>query len=104
MEMLENAGHLIGVVVGIVSGIAAICGLIYAFAKWLQKQNQQSDEIARLRQMHENDKRIIEKELCVITDALFAVLDGLIQKGCNGNVSKAYKKMQDHINKSAHDQ
>ena len=104
MEMLEKAGHVIGLVVGIVSGIGAICGLIYAFTKWLSKQNQQSNEIAALKETHETDKQTIEKELCVITDALFAVLDGLIQQGCNGNVSKAYRKMQDHINKSAHDQ
>lgn len=104
MEWLEDIGYVIGVIVGIISGIAALCGLVYAFVKWLLKQNQQSNEIAALKETHEDDKQIIEKELCVITDALFAVLDGLIQQGCNGNVSKVYKKMQDHINKSAHDQ
>lgn len=104
MEMLENAGHVIGVVVGIISGIAAICGLIYAFVKWLQKQNNQSNEITALRERHESDNEAVKDELCVITYTLLAILDGLKQQGCNGEVSKAYKTLQKHINKSAHDQ
>lgn len=104
MEILEKVGHIIGIAVGIISGIAAICGLIYAFVKWLQKQNNQSNEITALRERHECDNEAVKDELCVIIYTLFAVLDGLKQKGCNGEVSKAYQMLQKHINKSAHDQ
>lgn len=104
MEMLEKAGHVIGVFAGIVGGIAAVCGLIYAFVKWLQKQNNQSNEITALRERHDCDNEAVKDELCVITYTLLAILDGLKQQGCNGEVSKAYKTLQKHINKSAHDQ
>lgn len=104
MEFFESAGHVIGVFVGIVGGIATVCGLIYAFVRWLLRQNKQSTDIEALRKHHEDDQNKLKEELCVITYALFAALDGLKQQGCNGAVTSAHEMLQKHINKSAHDQ
>ena len=104
MEWLEGIGHVIGVIAGIASGAAVLCGIVYVFVKWILKQNKQSEDIQALRSQHEADNKAVEKELCVISYALLATLDGLKQLHCNGEVSNAYKMMQKHINKSAHDQ
>lgn len=104
MEFFESAEHVIGVFAGIVGGIAAVCGLIYAFVRWILRQNKQSTDIEALRQHHEDDQAKLKEELCVITYALFAALDGLKQQGCNGAVTSAHEMLQKHINKSAHDQ
>lgn len=104
MEWLESVGHAIGVIAGIVGGVAAVCGIIYAFVRWILRQNKQSTDIEALRQHHEDDQEQLKEELCVIIYALFAALDGLKQKGCNGTVTKAHEMLQKYINKSAHDQ
>jgi uncharacterized iron-regulated membrane protein len=104
MEWFESVGHVIGVIAGIVGGIAAVCGIIYAFVRWILRQNKQSTDIEALRQHHEEDQAKLKEELCVITYALFAALDGLKQQGCNGAVTSAHTMLQKHINKSAHDQ
>lgn len=103
MITIESVGSFIGLIAGIVSGIALICGAIYAFVKWLLKQNKQSDDIEALRKHHEEDQAKIKDELCVISYALLATLDGLKQLNCNGEVTKAYKNLQKHLNQSAHD-
>lgn len=104
MEFFESTGHVIGVFAGIVGGIATVCGLIYAFVRWILRQNKQSTDIEALRKHHEDDQNKLKEELCVITYALFAALDGLKQQGCNGAVTSAHEMLQKHINKSAHDQ
>lgn len=104
MEWFESVGHFVGVCAGIVGGVAAVCGMIYAFVRWIHKQNKQSTDIEALRKHHEDDQAKLNEELCVITYALFAALDGLKQKGCNGAVTSAHTMLQKHINKTAHDQ
>lgn len=103
MEWIESTGHLIGVIAGIISGIAVVCGVIYAFVKWVLKQNKQSSDIEALRKHHEEDQAKIKDELCVISYALLATLDGLKQLNCNGEVTQAHSMLQKHLNKSAHD-
>ena len=104
MEWIESTGHLLGVIAGIISAIALVCGIIYAFVRWLLKQNKQSVDIEELRKHHEDDQTKVKDELCVISYALLATLDGLKQLNCNGEVTKAYMMLQKHLNKSAHDQ
>ena len=103
MIPIETIGSAIGIIAGILSGLAIICGFIYAFVKWLLKQNKQSEDIESLRQHHEDDQAKIKDELCVISYALLATLDGLKQLNCNGEVTKAHTALQKHLNQSAQD-
>lgn len=94
-EMILQAAALMGVFAGL--GATA-----YKVVQWLERQKAQDAEIAALRQRHEADMEEIEKEQCVICYTLLAVLDGLMQQGANGEVTKAHEKLQKHLNKTAH--
>lgn len=72
--------------------VTIICGVIYTVIVWIQKQNKQNVEIDA-----------IKDELCVLSYSMLAALDGLMQQGCNGNVSKAHEALEKHLNKAAHD-
>lgn len=104
MEWLESVGHAIGVIAGIVGGVAAVCGIIYAFVRWLIKQDEQSAEIKALRVQHEADQERTRDELCVISYALLAALAVLNTLTATEEVTQAYQMLQKHLNKSAHDQ
>lgn len=104
MEFLESAEHVIGVFAGIVAGIAAVCGLIYVFVRWLIKQDKQSADIEALRVHHEADQEKVRDELCVISYALLAALAVLNTLTATEEVTQAYQMLQKHLNKSAHDQ
>ena len=103
MEWITSTGELFGVIAGIISAITLVCGLVFAFVKWILKQDKQSKDIEALKKHHEADMGKVKDELCVISYALLATLDGLKQLNCNGEVTKAYSMLQKHLNKSAHD-
>ena len=86
-----------------------------AIIKWFLKQNKQSENIEKLREQHNKDIeeakkkesediQSIKDELCVISYAMLASLDGLMQLHCNGNVTKAHDRLEKHMNQQAHGQ
>ncbi len=99
----------------IVVAILTIGGVVVAVIKWVLGQNKQSDDIKALRDQHKKDIETAKKkesediqaikdELCVISYAMLASLDGLMQLKCNGNVTKAYDSLAKHLNQQAHGQ
>ncbi len=109
--MLES----LPIVFGAVSTVIAVGGIVLAVIKWVNAQNRQSEELEALRKQHEADIRenreteredihSIKNELCVLSYAMLAALDGLMQKGCNGNVTKAHESLERHLNMQAHGQ
>lgn len=108
LETLITFGKVIG-------GLITVGGAMWAIAKWIFAQNKQTEEIAELKKQHEEDmenfhkqeaekNKLIQDELCVISYALLAALDGLKQQGSNGEVTKAHEKLEKHINQQAHGQ
>lgn len=57
------------------------------------------------RKLDTNEKAIVEvkEEQTVVCYALFSILDGLKQQGCNGQVTEAHDRLQKHINLRAHE-
>ncbi len=99
----------------LLGALGAIFGGVYAACKWFMKQDKQTDDIAALKAQHEKDMEAsrkkeaedmqeIKDELCVLSYAMLASLDGLQQLHCNGNVTKAHTALEKHLNKKAHDQ
>ena len=97
------------------AAILALWGIIYAVIKWFQRQNQQTKDIADLKALHIADMKEtkekeaadvqgIKDELCVLSYAMLATLDGLQQLHCNGNVTRAHNMLEKHINQQAHGQ
>lgn len=82
----------------------AVGALIVGIVKWFEKQNKQTEDIAAVKKLHMDDMNAIKDELCVLSYAMLAALDGLKQQGCNGNVTKAYDMLEKHLNQRAHDQ
>ena len=108
LEALITFGKVIG-------GLITIGGAMWAIIKWIIAQDKQTEEIAELKKQHEEDmenfhkqeaekNKLIQDELCVISYALLAALDGLKQQGSNGEVTKAHEKLEKHINQQAHGQ
>lgn len=100
---------------GVIAALSAIGAFIYGIILWFQKQNKQSTDIAELKELHEKDieemrtkereeLQAIKDELCVLSYAMLASLDGLQQLHCNGNVTKAHTALEKHLNQSAHGQ
>jgi hypothetical protein len=79
----------IGSVIGAVVTIYLTLGRVHT---WVEHQNELDKEIKR-----------IQEEQCLVIYALLASLKGLQQQGCNGEVTEAVNKIEQHINKQAHD-
>lgn len=86
----------------IIGAVGVIAGVIFAFVKWLLKQDKQSCDIKSLHEQHEKDLRDVQEELCIVNYAVFAALDALKQQGYNGGVTDARDKLEKHINNKAH--
>ncbi len=109
---MTNTIILIGSMVG---AILTIGGVAVAVVKWVLNQNKQSTDIQELRELHKKDIEATKKkesediqaikdELCVISYAMLASLDGLMQLHCNGNVTQAHDRLEKHLNQQAHGQ
>lgn len=88
----------------LITALLAVGGVVVAVIKWITVQNRQSDEIAILKKCENDDIQSIKDELCVLSYAVLAALDGLMQLHCNGNVTKAHEKLEKHLNQTAHRQ
>lgn len=99
----------------LIGALGAILGAIYSFFKWFDKQEKQSLDIAELKKHHDDDMeearkkedkelKAVQAELCVLSYAMLAALDGLKQLHCNGEVTKAHDRLEKHLNQKAHDQ
>ncbi len=107
--------EIIPIICTIIATVITIGGIALAIIKWVVNQNKQTADIATLREKHERDIKeskekesqdiqSIKDELCVLSYAMLAALDGLLQQGCNGNVTKAHDRLEKHINQQAHGQ
>lgn len=99
----------------VAAAVAAIWGVVFGITKWVQHQNGQSAEIRSLQEHHDKDigelkqseherSTRVENELCILSYAVLAVLDGLKQQGCNGEVTKAHNDLEKYLNQKAHGQ
>lgn len=77
----------------VISAIGVILGAVFTVHRWYLRQNEDSEEINRLK-----------RENTLICYALSACLDGLIQLGANHTVPIAKEKLDKYLNQSAHDQ
>ena len=99
MEIIET----IKMVAAVIGAVGVISGAIVAVVVWVQKPKKNKEDISDLRKTHEEDMKTIKDELCVMSYAMLASLDGLKQLHCNGEVTKAHDALEKHLNKRAHD-
>ena len=87
----------------ILSALSVIFGAIVLVIKWVKKPEDVNKKVKALEKKHDADTTLVKRELCILSDAMLAALDGLIQQGCNGEVTKAHSALEKHLNKQAHD-
>ena len=97
--------------------IGALSGMIALLAKgvrWADRQKEQDKELAELRKKHDRELsafryeeathiREIKEEQTILTYGILACLKGLREQGCNGPVSEAIGRMEEHLNQRAHE-
>lgn len=88
----------------VLGAILFIGGVILMVYNWTQKPKKNEEEIKAIKLKQDQDITGIQSELCMLSYAMLAALDGLKQLNCNGEVTKAYEKLSKRLNEQAHDQ
>ena len=77
----------------VVSSLSIIVGIFVSIYKFIEQDKRQQNEIAA-----------IKREQTLICEGIVACLKGLKEQGCNGPVTVALAKMEEHLNQAAHGQ
>ena len=75
----------------VLAAVGAMLGMLFKVHKWYLQQEEQSKEIAKMKE-----------ENTLICFALAACLDGLLQLGANHSVPLAKEKLDKYLNQQAH--
>ncbi len=98
--MTVDIVQLASIIVAIGTVVGAIIGGYKIFENIKRSDEKHEQEIRKI-----NSKiKTMQKEQALMCYCINAILDGLKQQGCNGEVTKALKKMNKHLNNSAHEQ
>ena len=85
-DAVIQAGALLGAL-GALGGLGLWC------VRFVERQKRQDKELAAIR-----------REQTLICYGVKACLQGLREQGCNGPVSEALKKLDEHLNQAAHEE
>lgn len=91
MEVVINADRLIALA-ELVTALGVIGGVVLWCIKFVQRSKRQHEELKAIRQ-----------EQTLICYGLLACLQGLKEQGCNGPVTEAMNRIEEHLNQAAHD-
>lgn len=105
-QTVITAGAFLAAVVGITAKIAKA-------VRWVDRQEEQDTDLKALEAKHNADVdklraeekaaiASIQEEQTLLTYGILASLQGLQELGCNGEVTKAIKKIDKYLNQKAH--
>lgn len=92
MEVTINADTLI-TLAELLTALGVIGGVVLWCFKFVQRSRRQDEEL-----------KAIRKEQTLICYGLLACLQGLKDQGCNGPVTEAMNRIEEHLNQAAHDE
>lgn len=75
----------------VAAAAAALLSWPARLLRWLERQSAQDRDIAA-----------IKAEQSLLTYGVLACLKGLHEQGCNGPVSEAIDRIEEHLNRAAH--
>ena len=75
------------------AAIASVIGLAVVLIGFLWKTFRLYNRIETVEKQTSSQKKAIK----MLLETQFAILDGLKQLGCNGEVSEAHKKLKKHV-------
>lgn len=90
MAVTINAQTII-TLAALVAAIGALIALYNKGYDFVQRQKKQDKDIAE-----------IKGEQAILTVGVLACLKGLKEQGCDGPVTEAIKRIEEHINEKAH--
>ncbi|MCI9670150.1 MAG: branched-chain amino acid ABC transporter permease [Lawsonibacter sp.] len=90
--MIISADTLIALA-ELVTALGVIGGVILWCIKFVQRSRRQNEEL-----------KAIRREQTLICYGLLACLQGLKEQGCNGPVTEAMNRIEEHLNQAAHDE
>ena len=88
---------LVGWAAGI-GAAAALLGWLFKGFKFVKEPEELREEIAAIK----TEQNTMKEELKILTSGILACLKGLHEQGANGPVTAEIKKIEDHMNESAH--
>lgn len=92
MKVIISADTLI-TLAELVTALGVIGGVILWCIKFVQRSRRQHEEL-----------KAIRREQTLICYGLLACLQGLKEQGCNGPVTEAMNRIEEHLNQAAHDE
>lgn len=92
MEVIINANTLT-TLAEVLTALGVIGGVVLWCIKFIQRSKRQHEEL-----------KAIRKEQTLICYGLLACLKGLKEQGCNGPVTEAMDRIEEHLNQAAHDE
>lgn len=95
-ESLITMGAVLG-------ALSAIVLLLVNAVRFIDRQREQDEEIAAVRDKHNSDMCDIKQEQRLLIYGILACLKGLKEQGCNGPVTDAIHTIEKHINEKAHE-
>lgn len=91
------------IIIGLLKKVVKFIGKLDKVGADVEKNREEREmELAEIRKTHDEDIKALKDEQSVIVFGLLACLKGLQEQGCNGAVTKAITKLEDHLNKEAH--
>lgn len=101
MEFVVNANTVIGLA-GLIAALSALIGIYNKGYNQVQKWDAYDKKIEEVKNEVKTETKKLQDEQYMQTKVLLAVLDGLQQQGCNGNVTKAHNDLTQFLNERAH--
>ena len=92
MKVIISADTLIALA-ELLTALGVIGGVILWCIKFVQRSRRQNEEL-----------KAIRREQTLICYGLLACLQGLKKQGCNGPVTEAMNRIEEHLNQAAHDE
>lgn len=93
---------MMNIVINPIEGVITLAALISAIVVIIRNYNKMHKWFMK-QEENEKDIKEIKDEQEILTYGLLACLKGLHQQGCNGPVTKAIQKIEEHLNEKAHD-
>lgn len=86
----------------VLAALTAIVTFLVKLVRWVDRQKQQDAELQKLKDTHNQDMVIIQREQTLMMYGILAALKGLQEKGCNGPVTEAITEIEKYLNQKAH--
>ena len=102
---VESILWCLAALVSLVAGCTAIYKIVKFFNDWHDKIQKYDSYESKIENTHADTEAKFQQiitEQYILTKSMLAVLEGLIEQGCNGPVTKAKNELEKYLNQQAH--